>query len=129
MQASGPGLSRIAQVALVVHDVDRAAAFYGGSLGLKELFRFPPKLAFFDCAGTRLMLSLPEKPEFDHPNSVLYFDVPDIRQAQAALRERGVAFVDDPHVVAKLEKADLWMCFFRDPEENLLAIQSEVPRG
>jgi catechol 2,3-dioxygenase-like lactoylglutathione lyase family enzyme len=129
MAASAFGLTRIAQVALVVHDVERAAAFYGGALGMKELFRFPPKLAFFDCAGTRLMLSLPEKPEFDHPNSILYFDVPDIREAHQALRERGVPFEDEPHFIAKLETADLWMCFFRDPEGNVLAIQSEVPRG
>jgi methylmalonyl-CoA/ethylmalonyl-CoA epimerase len=129
MATSVLGLSRIAQVALVVHDVERAAAFYGGVLGLRELFRFPPKLAFFDCAGTRLMLSLPEKPEFDHPNSVLYFDVPDIGAAHRALQERGVAFEDEPHFIAKLEKADLWMCFFRDPERNILAIQSEVPRA
>jgi methylmalonyl-CoA/ethylmalonyl-CoA epimerase len=129
MQASGFGLSRIAQVAVVVHDVERAAAFYGGALGMKELFRFPPKLAFFDCAGTRLMLSLPEKPEFDHPNSVLYFDVPDIQQAYRTLQERGVRFDDEPHFLAKLEKTDLWMTFFRDPENNLLAIQSEVPRA
>jgi catechol 2,3-dioxygenase-like lactoylglutathione lyase family enzyme len=129
MATAAYGLSRIAQVAVVVHDVERAAAFYGEALGLKELFRFPPKLAFFDCAGTRLMLSLPEKPEFDHPNSVLYFDVPDIRGAHQALQERGVRFEDEPHFIAKLEKADLWMCFFRDPEGNVLALQSEVPRG
>jgi len=129
MQASGFGLSRIAQVALVVHDVEGAAAFYGGVLGMKELFRFPPKLAFFDCAGTRLMLSLPEKPEFDHPNSILYFDVPDIQQAYRTLQERGVRFDDEPHFLAKLEKTDLWMTFFRDSENNLLAIQSEVPRA
>jgi catechol 2,3-dioxygenase-like lactoylglutathione lyase family enzyme len=126
---SGFGLSRIAQIAVVVHDLERMAAFYGGALGLKELYRFPPKLAFFDCAGTRLMLSLPEKPEFDHPSSVLYFDVPDIRQAQRALSERGVRFEDEPHLIAPLEKADLWMTFFRDPEDNLLALQSEVPRA
>ena len=129
MQASGFGLSRIAQVALVVHDVERAAAFYGGTLGMKELFRFPPKLAFFDCAGTRLMLSLPEKPEFDHPNSILYFDVPDIQQAHQILVQRGVRFEDEPHFLARLEKGDLWMASFRDPENNFLAIQSEVPRA
>jgi hypothetical protein len=32
------------------------------------------------------MLSLPEKPEFDHPSSILYFKVPDIRQAFQAMR-------------------------------------------
>ena len=129
MPSSRFGLSRIAQVAVVVHDVERAAAFYKDVLGMAELFRFPPGLAFFDCAGTRLMLSLPEKPEFDHPSSVLYFDVPDIHEAYRTLKERGVRFEDEPHFLAKLEKADLWMTFFRDLEDNLLALQSEVPRA
>lgn len=129
MAASGFGLSRIAQVAQVVHDLERAAAFYGGALGMKEMFRVPPKMAFFDCAGTRLMLSLPEKPEFDHPGSILYFDVPDIQQAYRTLKERGVGFEDEPHFLAPLAKTDLWMTFFRDSEGNLLALQSEVPRA
>mgnify|MGYP003694735889 CR=1 FL=1 len=40
---------------------------------MKLLFSVPPNLAFFDCDGIRLMLSLPAKPEFDHPSSVIYF--------------------------------------------------------
>jgi catechol 2,3-dioxygenase-like lactoylglutathione lyase family enzyme len=129
MPAPFAGLGRIAQVAVVVHDVEKAAAFYGGVLGMKELYRFLPQMVFFDCAGTRLMLSLPEKAEFDHPSSILYFDVADIQEAYRTLKERGVRFEGEPHFLAKLEKGDLWMTFFRDHEGNLLALQSEVPRG
>ena len=63
---ASPGIERIGQVAIVVQDVEKAVAFYRDTLGLRLLFQAPPKLAFFDCAGVRLMLSLPEKPEFDH---------------------------------------------------------------
>ena len=45
-----------------------------------------PNLAFFDCAGVRLMLSTPE-PGFDHPGSVLYFAVDDIQRTHDALRD------------------------------------------
>jgi methylmalonyl-CoA/ethylmalonyl-CoA epimerase len=57
----------IGQIAINAHDVDRATRFYGEVLGLRPLFR-AGHLSFFDCGGIRLMLSPPEKPEFDHPS-------------------------------------------------------------
>jgi catechol 2,3-dioxygenase-like lactoylglutathione lyase family enzyme len=68
------GLSRIHQISMRAHDVDRAVRFYRDALGLTFLFAAPPGLAFFDCDGVRLMLSSPE-PGFDHAGSVLYFAV------------------------------------------------------
>ena len=85
--ATGIGITRLGQIAINTKDVERAAAFYQDKLGLKLLFKAPPGLAFFDCGGVRLMLSRPEKPEFDHPNSVLYFAVPDIQAAYGKLKE------------------------------------------
>jgi methylmalonyl-CoA/ethylmalonyl-CoA epimerase len=61
--------------------------------------------------------------------SILYYAVPDIQAAAAALAARGVSFEQPPHVVARLPHADLWMAFFRDPDGNLAAITSEVPRA
>lgn len=122
------GLDRVGQIAIVVHDLEKAAEFYKNSLGLKHLFTVP-KMAFFDCDGMRLMLGLPEKPEFDHPSSILYFDVSDIQEAHAALAARGVHFEAPPHLIARLATGDLWMAFFRDCENNLLALQSEVQRA
>lgn len=121
-------LSRVGQIHVNAHDLDRAAAFYRDALGLRELFRVP-RMAFFDCGGVRLMLGLPEKPEFDHPSSVLYFDVADIEGAHRALAGRGVRFETAPHFVAPLGAKDLWMAFFRDSEGNLMALQSEVARA
>ena len=122
------GLKRIGQIAVNVKDVARATAFYKDRLGMKFLFSAPPNLAFFDCGGVRLMLGKAEKPEFDHPTSVLYYAVDDIQKATAALRERGVAIESEPHRIAQLEKTDLWMAFCRDSEDNLLGIMSEVTR-
>jgi catechol 2,3-dioxygenase-like lactoylglutathione lyase family enzyme len=122
------GLARIGQIAVVVHDLARATAFYRDILGMRFLFEAPPKMAFFDCSGIRLMLSLPENAEFDHPASVIYYTVDDIHAAAAALESRGVAFEGPPHVVARLPHADLWMAFLRDPDRNLLALMSEVTR-
>ncbi|HXY10873.1 MAG TPA: VOC family protein [Terriglobales bacterium] len=119
------GISRLGQVAIRARDIDRATAFYRNQLGLAFLFR-ADKLAFFDCGGVRLMLTLAEKPEFDHPSSLLYFVVPDIAAAHRQLRSQGVPFEDEPHLIAKMPNHDLWMTFFRDSEENLLALMSEV---
>ena len=72
------------------------------------------------------MLGRAEKPEFDHPSSILYFAVPDIRAAHAQMKASGTKFEDEPHLIAKLPDHDLWMTFFRDSEGNMLALMSEV---
>jgi len=74
--ASGIEITHLGQIAINAKDVERATAFYQDKLGLRLLFRAPPGLAFFACGGMRLMLSRAEKPEFDHPSSVLYFPSP-----------------------------------------------------
>jgi catechol 2,3-dioxygenase-like lactoylglutathione lyase family enzyme len=51
------GPQRIGQIAVPGVDLDRAVAFYGEVLGLRFRFRAPPRLAFLDCGGVRLMLS------------------------------------------------------------------------
>jgi len=124
----GLGISRLGQVQVRAHDVERAATFYQDVLGLKLLFKAPPGLAFFDCGGVRLMIDRPEKPEFEHPSSILYFAVPDIQAAHSQMKQGGVRFEDEPHLIAKMPDHDLWMTFFRDSEDNLMALMSEVKR-
>jgi methylmalonyl-CoA/ethylmalonyl-CoA epimerase len=126
MAEHGLGQARIGQIAIVVQDLDRAVAFYRDTLGMRFLFQAPPKLAFFDCGGVRLMLDVPEEEEFKHPASILYYKVEDIRATWAALRDRGVEFRDEPHMVARMPDHELWMTFFRDTEGNTLALMSEV---
>jgi methylmalonyl-CoA/ethylmalonyl-CoA epimerase len=124
--AIAPGITHLGQIQIRTADVERAADFYEKVLGLKLLFKAPPGLAFFDCGRVRLMLDRPEKPEFDHASSILYFAVPDIQAAHAALKEKGVRFEDEPHLIARVPDHDLWMTFFRDSEDNVLALMSEV---
>ena len=122
------GLSVIEQIAVNANDIERAVAFYRDRLGMKLLFSVPPNLAFFDCNGIRLMLSLPAKPEFDHPSSIIYFNVDNIEQASATLSARGVQFEEQPVFVADMGTYDLWLASFRDSENNLLALMSHVPK-
>ena len=123
------GLSTIEQIAVNAHDIERAVAFYRDKLGMKHLFSVPPNLAFFDCEGIRLMLSLPAKPEFDHPSSIIYFKVADIQEAHRTLVERGVQFEEAPIFVADMSTYDLWLASFRDSENNLLALMGHVPKS
>jgi len=123
-----PGLGQIGQIAIAVKDLGKAVAFYRDILGLPFLFEAPPHLAFFDCGGVRLMLTLPDKPEYDHPASVIYFKVRNIQETAAVLKSRGVSFESEPHLIAKLPNHDLWMAFLRDCEQNLIGVMSEVER-
>ncbi|HXW63274.1 MAG TPA: VOC family protein [Candidatus Acidoferrales bacterium] len=125
--ATGVGITRLGQVAIPVADVERSTAFYRDVLGLSLLFRAGP-LAFFDCGGVRLMLDRPEKAEFDHPSSILYFVVPDMQAAHRRLINAGVTIVEPPRLIAPMPDHDLWMGFFRDTEGNVMALMSEVPR-
>jgi methylmalonyl-CoA/ethylmalonyl-CoA epimerase len=119
-------LARIGQIALPARDLDRAVAFYRDVLGIPFLFRVP-NLAFFDCAGVRLMLSLPEGAEQERAGSTFYFTVAEIQTAYRELRDRGVPFIDEPHMIARMDTYDLWMAFFRDTEGNTHAIMAEAP--
>ena len=119
-------ITRISQIALVVHDLAKAEDFYKNTLGLKHLFSVPPKLAFFDVSGTRLMISLPE-PQVDYKSAIVYFDVADIHAAHEELRAKGVGSLGTPHVVGKLGDKEVWIAEFKDPDGNLLALQSIQP--
>ncbi|HEY8600986.1 MAG TPA: VOC family protein [Thermomicrobiales bacterium] len=115
----------LGQVALPAHDLARAIAFYRDTLAMPFLFQ-TPALAFFDCDGVRLMLALPERPEAAQAGSILYFRVADLRAAYDELRSRGVAFIDEPHLIAAMPDHELWMAFFTDSEGNTLSLMSEV---
>jgi methylmalonyl-CoA/ethylmalonyl-CoA epimerase len=121
-------LGSIGQIAYTVSDVPRSVAFYRDAVGLPLLFEAPPGLAFFDCAGIRLMLSRPEGEFKPGSSSVMYFRVADIEGTQAAMKRRGVPFVDDPHFIAKMPDHDLWMCFFNDPDGHTFALMEEKRR-
>lgn len=121
------GLSTIGQILVPVRDADAATAFYRDALGLRFLFAFP-HMAFFDADGVRLYLAEPESPDFGG-RATLYFRVPDLGAAVAALEGRGVVFGSRPHVVHRDPSHALWMAFTTDPDGNNIGLMSEVPAG
>jgi methylmalonyl-CoA/ethylmalonyl-CoA epimerase len=120
----GLGNARIGQVALTVTDIETTRQFYEDRLGL-PLQVAMANMLIFDCSGTTLLLSLPEGEEKRiGGGTVVYLQVDDARTSSAQLKERGVDFIDAPHVVHRTNEAELWMTFFRDPDGNLLALMS-----
>ena len=123
---SSPVLGDIGQIAIVIQDLPRATAFYRDALGLPFLFE-APGLAFFQAGRVRLMLSRAEDPEFDHPSSILYFDVEDILEAHRTLAGRGVRFRQPPHAVHNAGDRSLWIADFEDSERNIFALMAWRP--
>lgn len=115
----------LGQLSVTVSDLGRATRFYRDTLGLTYLFS-APNMAFFDCGGVRLMLGLTDKKGLTGHSSILYFKVDDIRAAHRELANKDVLTEGEPHIVTKLPDHDLWMAFFRDTEDNLLALMHEA---
>ncbi|MEO3691870.1 VOC family protein [Roseateles paludis] len=118
------GITGIVQVALTVHDLDRATAFYRDTLGLRHLFS-SNGMSFFDCGGVRLMLGLAEPGRPDHFSSIVYLRAPQIEQMAERLQARQVHFEQPLGMVAKLPHCEVWMALFRDSEGNLLGLMCE----
>lgn len=120
----GAAITSIGQIALTVKDLTRAVSFYRDILGLNYLFE-AANMAFFDCGGVRLMMTLPEKPGSTY-SSIIYYKTGNIHAASELLTMRGVVFESPARMIAKMPDHELWMAFFRDSEDNLLALMSEV---
>ena len=123
-----PVLGPVGQIARSVGDIAAARLWYGEVLGLPHLFSFG-NLAFFDCDGIRLFVSAEEGQP--HRASIIYFRVPDIDAAYRELQERGVPFEGAPHLIHRhASGVEEWMAFFRDPDDNMLALMAQVqPSG
>jgi methylmalonyl-CoA/ethylmalonyl-CoA epimerase len=120
-------LDEIGQIALTVTDLPEAKAFYQNILGMRFLFD-AGTMAFFQCGTVRLLIGTSDKPTAPG-GTILYFRVADIHAAHAALRQSGVSFVQEPHLVARMKSHDLWLAFLNDPSGNALALMSELPRA
>jgi methylmalonyl-CoA/ethylmalonyl-CoA epimerase len=116
-------ISGIGQVSLVVRDLGRAVAFYRDTLGIPLVFEVP-NMAFFVCGGLRIMMTR-EEGGSPPANSVLYFSTDSIDELHARLLSQGVRSEREPHLIAKMPDHDLWMSFFRDSEDNLMALMEE----
>ena len=120
-------IESIGQVAIAVSDIQKSLDFYQNTLGLTLLFEAPPNLAFMQCGSVRLVLTTLQGEERDHHTSVLYYKVSDLDFAISELKNKGVVFIREPQLTAKMPDHELWQGFIRDPDDNLIGIMAELP--
>ena len=125
-QASDLSDATVGQVLIPVESLEGGIAFYRDTLGLRYLFSAPPQMSFFQAGDVRLLVGVPEAGQKRERGSGLYFKVADIHAVHATLRQRGVVFGGEPHLVHKTATSELWLADFRDPDGNQLALMSEI---
>ena len=114
----------LAQIARTTKCFEDSHAWYRDVLGLPELYSFG-NLAFYDLGGVRLMLT--EEEGDLQSESILYLRVPDIHAAKAELEQRGVKFINAPHLIHRHEDgAEEWMAAFEDNEGRPLQLMMQV---
>jgi DNA-binding CsgD family transcriptional regulator/predicted enzyme related to lactoylglutathione lyase len=119
-----PDIIGIGQISRSVKNVKTSEAWYRDTVGLTHLCTFG-NLAFFDCGGTRLMLS--ETEELQPSESLVYLRVQDIDASYDRLQAQGVKMINAPHMIHRHEDGtEEWMAFFEDPEGRPLAIMASV---
>jgi methylmalonyl-CoA/ethylmalonyl-CoA epimerase len=120
-------LQDIAQIAFTVQNLAEAKSFYRDVLELKFLFE-AGTMAFFQCGSVRLMIGEAEKAAVSE-GTIVYFRVADLETTAHLLESRGISFVQQPHLVARMKSHDLWMAFLKDPTGNKLGLMSEIVRA
>jgi methylmalonyl-CoA/ethylmalonyl-CoA epimerase len=119
-------LQDVAQIGFTVQNLAEAKLFYQDVLELKFLFE-AGTMAFFQCGSVRLMIGEAEKLTLSE-GTIVYFRVADLEATAHLLESRGISFVQQPHLVARMKSHDLWMAFLKDPAGNTLGLMSEVAR-
>jgi predicted enzyme related to lactoylglutathione lyase len=119
-------------VSVPTQDVERAAGFYGDTLGLRRsMYRPDRNFAEFETGTVTLSVVDPERmgigsfrPNANH----LALQVEDVPAARAQLEQRGVTFTGDT-----FDTGVCHMAFFADPDGNALMLHHRyaprVPEG
>jgi DNA-binding CsgD family transcriptional regulator/catechol 2,3-dioxygenase-like lactoylglutathione lyase family enzyme len=117
-------LMAVGQIARSVGDIQASEKWYREVLALPHLYTYGT-LAFFDCGGTRLMLS--QEGGGAAKESILYLRVADIAAAHETLAARGVKFTHAPHMIHRhADGTEEWMAFFEDPDGRPMALMCQL---
>lgn len=123
-----PGFHRLQQVAITTGDLERSIVFYRDTIGLKQMF-VTNNMAFFDLAGTRLMVALDRKRQrSERTQSILYLDVHDFHAAVTRLKALGLPLDGPVETVQTTGAGALRLQQFTDPDGNALAVMGFVPQ-
>ena len=108
-------------VSVPTRDLERAAAFYGETLGLRRsVYRPERNFAEFETGSVTLSVVDPERMgigEFSANRNHLALHVEDVAAAREALEQRGVSFMGDI-----FDTGVCHMAFFEDPDGNRMML-------
>ena len=106
-------------VMLGVEHLERSLAFYRDLLGLQVRNQIPG-FAFVNAGHITLALSEPlsRARPISGESVELVFSVPNVKPAYETLRERGVAFTNEPRNV----NGPFWAANFNDPDGHMLSL-------
>ena len=107
-------------VSVPTHDLERAVAFYGETLGLPCAVHMPERgFAEFETGNLTLSVISPEKMglEYHVSHTHIALHVDDVAAVRATLEERGVVFMGDT-----FDTGVCHMGFFTDPDGNALML-------
>jgi catechol 2,3-dioxygenase-like lactoylglutathione lyase family enzyme len=111
-------ITGIAHIMLGTSDLDRSRAFYQDRLGLAVKHELPG-FVFLETGHATLCLSTAHARLAEQPGPMeVVLAVASVREAYAALSDRGVEFLREPANVT----GDSWAANFRDPDGHLLSI-------
>jgi len=113
-------ISGVDFVGIPTHDLQRAVAFYGDTLGLHRSVYMPERnFAEFETGNLTLNLMDAEKMGLEHTafRNPLALHVDDVAAARATLESLGVAFAGDT-----FDTGVCHMAFFADPDGNALML-------
>jgi catechol 2,3-dioxygenase-like lactoylglutathione lyase family enzyme len=112
-----------------VDDIERARGFYGGTLGLdvRDVDGASGLLELHLASGARVLV-YPRQGHRPADYTILNFPVPDVAEAVAGLKDRGVRFevYDGPDI--KTDEDGIMrgrgptIAWFRDPAGNILSV-------
>lgn len=116
-------VSRVQTAYYVVTDLDRAEAFYSGSLGLDLRFRDEDRWAQFSIGASSLSLSSAAEAVPGATGAVVVLEVDDLAAARTVLEAAGAPVFAERDMGAHGRSLA-----FRDPDANVVQLL-ERPRG
>jgi len=107
-------------VSIPPRDLDRAASFYGDTLGLERDPLSDSAWPEFTAGNVTLAVVVPEQIGMEFaplPTGAIAIRVPDVSDARSELEQEGIAFEGET-----LDSGACHMAFFRDPDGNGLML-------
>jgi predicted enzyme related to lactoylglutathione lyase len=120
MTATEQLISGVDFIGVPTHDLERAVAFYGETLGLpRSAYRPERHHAEFEAGNLTINVMNAERMGLEHTpqRNPIALHVDDVPAARRTLEERGVTFVADT-----FDTSVCHMAFFTDPDGNALML-------